>query len=421
MKIDRSTEVKPVAEERVLMDESFRPLWMFIRYNGILPDFLDHENVNRLFFIARFLVTSFIAGTILIYTAFELFELVVEIPKTNDKTKTVFVLLYFLFGLFGLICLHQCVLYQKEFVQFFKDWKNFEIQSLEYFHGIKNRKRIKVLYFVYAMILAKILLIGFFWNLMQPNIPAFLSHSSFLRNKLGIPLLIFITVIFAYFSHVFSFLGEITPTVFYYHAGCIIEDLDRGLKHISEEVYFKSLDLKQSDTSFDATLIISNLNLQFQTVRPFRNVWEKYETIFDWVQRANKLFAILILSGYSAVFIFSATSIYMALKNLTESYMLALGFFSLFICSCLRTLFMNRLMSHLVISCGKLKSTVAELLSRKWTLLSEEDRLLLASFRSRLDTEVLAASPFDLYSVNPSNLLTMLSLIVTYTIVLLQF
>ena len=82
---------------------------------------------------------------------------------------------------------------------------------------------------------------------------------------------------------------------------------------------------------------------------------------------------------------------------------------------------MNRLMSHLTLAQEDLKTSLAALLSQNWQLLCEDDRKLLVAFHTRFDNGKLAASPFNLYNVKPSNILSMLSLIVTYVIVIIQF
>ena len=70
------------------------------------------------------------------------------------------------------------------------------------------------------------------------------------------------------------------------------------------------------------------------------------------------------------------------------------------------TSLINRLLSHLYLSSGKLQKVIAGLLSDEWYLLSDEDRQLLVSFQFRLDKYGLAACPFNLFTVKPTNLLT---------------
>ena len=421
MEIDRSTEVKPVADERVLLDDSLRPLWMFIRYNGILPNFLDQENRNCLFYIFRLLFTSSIVLTILMYTAFELFQLVTEIPKTNQIFNFVYVFSFLLVGLNSLSCQIQTFMHHKEFLQFFKDWKIFEMQSLEHFHGIKKTKTINMLYFVFGSLLVQIIIGSLLFNYMEPNSVCFFSYYSSLRKVVNVHFLCLVTSVFSYFANVYIFLAEIIPTLFFYHAGCIVEDLERELKYISEEVYSRILNVKHRASVNNSAPLISNLSIQFKGVRSVRNVWEKYETVFDWVSKGNELFGSLILISYFMIFTLCVISSYMTLDTYKTSPRLSLCFFIIFLLSTSRTLLMNRLMSHLVSSGDNLKSTTALILTRKWDKIPEKDRHVLVTFQARLNNEKIAASPFHLFTVHPSNILSMMSLIVTYIIVLLQF
>lgn len=99
---------------------------------------------------------------------------------------------------------------------------------------------------------------------------------------------------------------------------------------------------------------------------------------------------------------------------------LVAGYFTFKSAEWIRTVTVNRLVSHLHLSCGQLQASAAALLSQKWHSLAEEDRSLLVAFQARLSYGTLAASPFEMYAVKPSNLVSMLSLILTYIVVLLQ-
>ena len=420
MKIDHSTRVKPVTDERVLLDDSLRPMWTFLRWNGILPDFLGQETERGLSYGARFLWTLVIAVLIASYFVFELHQLFVEIPEMNSTYGSVIILSLLINGFFGLGCMYVCCTNYKNFQLFFRDWKALEKQSMEYFVGVKKRKPVIILYFIYVMMMVKIVFICTFWNMLEPNRTCFLSSNPDLKDALGVNILTLITPIFSYFTHTYQFLGELVPTLFFYHAGCVVEDLEREVEYVSEVIYSSTLNIKQLATATDSVPIISSIALQFQSIGPFSRIWEKYETILLMVNRANKLFGTSILFGYSAVFIYCSISCFMSIKLFTVSPALAIGFLTVFLCATSRMLLMNRLMSHLLLSCQQLKSTTAATLGRKWHLLPEEDRLVLTSFHARLDNQELSANPFDLYTVNPSNLMSILSLIVTYTIVLLQ-
>ena len=119
-----------------------------------------------------------------------------------------------------------------------------------------------MLYGVYMGTAVGLLLTGSFWSFLQPERICFLSYYSIFRDKLGLPLLVFLSTIFTYFGHLFTFLGEIVPTVFFYHAGCVVEVLEKELKHVSDVVGF--------ETYTGGAAIISNWNAHFKKLNLFR-------------------------------------------------------------------------------------------------------------------------------------------------------
>lgn len=420
MKTDQLTKVKPVTEERILLDASLRPLWVYMRYNQIFPDFSSRGKANRVFYITRFLFTLLVVSIVLIFTAFMLYRLV-GTAKIGDKKGFAIIFFFAIIGLYSIAFQYQCLIHRHEFQQFFKDWKLVEMQTLEYFLCAKEKNVVKVFYVVYLTLLWIIVISIFFWNYMQPSAPFFLSSIPYLRDKLHISVIYLITAVCQYFIHIYFLMGEVIPPLFFFHAGCVIEDLEREMKHISEVYYSKGLNLMQPAFSIAGASAATNPKAQVKNVTHFRRVWEKYEITVHWVNRANELFGTLILFGYSGMFILCSVSSYLAIENVFKDPAIAALFTGIFMLNTLRIILINRLMSNLIFSCEELKSTVAFILSEKWHMLSEEEHLLLVSFKTRLAKEEMAASPFALYSVNPGNLLSMLSLVVTYAITLVQF
>ena len=415
MKTSQFTKVKPVADEKVLLDDSLRPLWMFVSWNRFLPDFSGQEE-NRTFYIVRSLMISSVVLIALSYTSFESFQFVTETLKNESKHNGVIVLCFLFVGLYSLVSQYQLCMHQKEIRQFLKGWKMFEMKSLKYSRGIKNKKAIKLFYAMYLVIICQIILTVFFWNFWYKSAPFFLSYLELFRKYLSTIQLCLITTFVQYFVHVYTFMAEIVPSLFYYHAGCAVEDIRRELEHIVEVFYSKSSNLKQPALLTDGIYAASKRH-----VARFRCLWEKYETITRWVTRANQLFGTLLIFCYSGTFILCSFTSYMAIHNFSQEPFLSLGFTGVFLLLALRISFVNRLASQMIFSCSKLKLATALILSQKWDVLPKEDRSLLIHFHTRLNKEELAASPFYMYSVNPNNLLSMFSLIVTYAAVFLQF
>lgn len=86
-----------------------------------------------------------------------------------------------------------------------------------------------------------------------------------------------------------------------------------------------------------------------------------------------------------------------------------------------------RLVSTIVI-CSRLytagqhlQSKLSRFLAMKWFHLKPCERQFFTTFLLRVQDRETAASPLGLYLIRPSILLTLLSLLITYLIVLLQF
>ena len=71
-------------------------------------------------------------------------------------------------------------------------------------------------------------------------------------------------------------------------------------------------------------------------------------------------------------------------------------------------------------SSSKLKGTASSLLSRHCYKMSKEDRDLTVLFINRLQDHQLAACPLGLYCVTNAIMLTILSLTISYVIILVQ-
>lgn len=85
-----------------------------------------------------------------------------------------------------------------------------------------------------------------------------------------------------------------------------------------------------------------------------------------------------------------------------------------------RLLFSVRMISNVQKYADKLLTTVSNLWVSQCNYTSKEQSRVIKAFLSRLQFVQLSACPGDLYAPTPSVLLTLLSLIHSYTIILLQ-
>ena len=124
---DQMTEVRPMVDERVLLDDSLRPMWTFFRFNGLLPDFCHRQQKTRLrYFIHAmiiFLAALLLINYLIIKTA-SLYYL------NHRSRREIFIIMSgTISSLFALYFLRHYLKFGDEFSQLFNDWRAVEVQT----------------------------------------------------------------------------------------------------------------------------------------------------------------------------------------------------------------------------------------------------------------------------------------------------
>ena len=405
-------EALPRLNDRVLLDDSLRPYWMLLRFNGLLPDWCGQEHCNWFFSSVRFIVT-FVAVSLVSTNFLSCISLLISSSNLFENGLTTLYMACLMS--YGLQFMYRYMRYGDEFLQFYSDWREIETNVL-YDTSVVKKKRInKLLHIYFFGKLFTFPLVVYLVCLRQP-FPSFsfiFDPSS--SNSMTIHLCAFITAITVYFCRIYMILGEVVPTLFFYHVGCVVEDIQSELQ---ETFFSREMSSNDSVIAIDNT-VNSISHVQLRNVNTFQHVWEKYETVQGFVNRANQLLGASIFCVDIYAFLSIGFGVRHVLMYKTITKLLVL--FVRRITEVLQFVLMNRLMSRPTLAQEELKTSLVALLSQKWQLLCEDDRILLVAFQVRLDSLKLAASPFNLYQVKPSNILSMLSLIVTYVIVLIQF
>ena len=405
-------EDPPRLNDRVLLDDSLRPFWMLLRFNGLHPDWCGQHQRNRFFRSVRFIVT-FVA-VLLVST--NCLSLICVLFSSGDLYENRGRTLYLTSGmLYGLQFMYRNIVYRDEFLQFYSDWRKIEINISNDSSVAKKRRINKLLYVYFFGIVLAYSIATYFLNILQP-IPSFYCiFNASLSESMPIHLYAFIRAIIFYFYHIYVTLGEVVPTLFFYHVGCVVEDIQREL----QETFFSiEMSSNNSAIAIDNT-VNSHSTVQLRNVNTFQHVWEKYETVHGFVKRANQLLGASILCIDISAFLLMCSGFYYALQNISIAEKLVFAVVRLI--ETLQFISLNHLMSYPTFAQEELKTSLAALLSQKWQLLCEDDRRFLVAFHTRLDSVKLAASPFKLYNVKMSNILSMVSLVITYVIVLIQF
>ena len=411
-------KVEETGDERVLLNDSFGPIWTFLQYNGILFDFCCPTKENGLSYKTRFIYTVFVALIVWSYAALQSVHLIIGMWSTSSSEFDVCSLFGIVAATSAGIALYQYSIHWKKFQQFFIDWKKVEIQCSEFSNSIKTKKVVRRLYMMYLIMLISSLMLFYYLNINFPDWSIFFSYYPLISDTFNIYFISWVNTINFYYIYIYYYLCEVIPALFFYHAGCLVENLVRMLYHTTTQLHSKHRHVVESTNSVSDVNI--EIDVQYPNQKSFRLICNGYQTVIRFVNEVNNLFAVLIICSQLRSFFMNCTLFYASFKCLVDSSALTSIVSFLFLTEILRTVFVNRLMSHLYLSRIELQDTLADLLSTKWYLLSEKDREFLLVFQSRLNKGEVGACPFNLYTIKPTNLLSMLSLIVTYTIALIQ-
>ena len=145
-----------------------------------------------------------------------------------------------------------------------------------------------------------------------------------------------------------------------------------------------------------------------------------YEILSNLVKRANRLFGILMLVNHGANIFIICAMVYSMLYNFKSSGTDATIYFVVFLSFTYLLLVGYFLAAQLNSASFKLRFTLSSLMARHSVHLTEKNLRVASSFLAHLQEDPLAACPLNLYSATTSKLLTLLSLIISYVIVLLQ-
>jgi len=210
----------------------------------------------------------------------------------------------------------------------------------------------------------------------------------------------FFTFMSFLFMVVFLTIVDVVPVMVYFHAAKMIEALKIRLESRLNE----------------------NQVNNYEAIHP---IWSHFEKLRVLIHRADNLFGPMIIFNHGVNFFiicaitFSILNAFAmgSVRNEFEQfpvYLIGLFFFAG------RLLLTVHLMLEVHSSAEKLLSTLACLSTQHWKYFDEKGHRILHSFLCRLQNVQLAVCPSGFYKITPSILLTMLSLIISYTIILLQ-
>ena len=395
----RPQVTRPNSNEPVFLEDILQPLWIYLRNSGIHHSFLpmnDHHRIRR---IIRYTSTVSIVLLILTFNFFQLTQLIIQTANRKNIADISVNVVLTSVSLMGVLFSYQFYVRHDQLAKFFEDWKQFEISIPSNCNTGRREFFSRILVAVFTLIYVYPIFC-FYDNLTHPNKPIFFSYFEIFQEIFGLQFLALINAVSLLFIQIFYLLSESIPPLFFYQASFVIENLGKELQNIC-------------------------LSLRKQHLVHLRNenhyllIWKKYESIQRLVNRANELFGITMVFNQFLFFCCTCICIYQAVTLSLEDLLLDPLFFADIFVSIVRNVVCYRLFSRLYLSWVELKRIVATLLSEEWYLLPQNHRDYLTTFLIRVNSEGLAANPLNLYTIDPTSLLRLLGMHVSYIILLL--
>lgn len=397
------------------LEKSLSPLWKSTYYLGLTFDWCRPipkkswlSIISRCFIIFATFVT-------LLYSTSSLALALIEVIRNSESMILVIVLEMTALSdqLIILVAYSYFVFNRRKLQAFFSDWKQIE-EPLDIYKGFDPSKMkrtciiIYTLYYIYTLcnlftsIYAEV--IGNDDGSGPSDIDGDLIASYYpelVSNSFYISLVKFQNAFLEFLTVVFCPLIDIAPLMVYYHAARIVDGMTSEIQ-----------DDSSPSNSTKSEVVYS--------------LWSRFEALTVMVRRTDKLFGPMVILCHGYLFTMICGLIYCFMKLTLDcrigEVFLSVPLFFLFwtIFLPIRLLLSIFLVSKLEGSTAALISATALHFNKRLHRLEKEEQKIVRYFLDRLNQIKLAACPAGLYKIKPSINLTMLSLIVTYTIILLQ-
>jgi len=410
----------------ILLIETLKLLLTMLKFTGIRLDWETNSMassplINVIKKLFRIFV-MFLAFLILFgYASFMLFKIIVrnsEIDLINDSYSSAMMISILLRNLLFAIPLINNSLnllffafIRGKLVKMIQDFDSFESQYILHteitkntFDILKKRRRIgfiTVIFTNFAMCLSYNYI-----HFLMPYVSVFFINDETMCSIFSIPVLLMVEVVSTFFVMLLHILVDLIPPLIYFHSGAAMRVINDEIND-NKETLFSNQDVDEKMNDHHLTLL---------------QIWSKYDGVRQLVKRADELFGWMLLFDFGIKFFMVCLLSYALLT--TSQYNSAsatIACFFAMIAYTIRIVNTVFLLSEVQESRELLTSQMSS--HRNNYLLDMAPQMLkvFSAFKSEVKSDQLAASPLGLFTVNPALMLTMLSLIVTCLVILIQF
>lgn len=401
----------------ISLKETLSPWWKLTRCFGILCNWCHRYEDNKYYLvnIIRYITIGVHLFVMLALTVFEFFRLAVTVFTMTSIHAIIPFFVWFVSFPVTLFSQFYYLYYRDDFLSFFEEWSDFEKElSLKISHHsvVSVFKKTKLKLYVTKFFITMGVLSGLTIVVtLSPEAPYLISYYPVVRDVLTVSVTGTIHIANLAVILLITSLCDAVPSIVFYHFGLEV----RVLKEEIEQVFtvFKSSkkDYKLSTIGCNSTEIFST---------KLRQLWRYYEKIRKCVERANSLYGVLIFLNHGMKFFVILTMLYSVFHQYKIFPEVAAINFAILMGNLFDFTYCTLLNAELYCASERLRAALGSLLSEHWDSIPKDERDVLVIFLSRLQTDPLAANPVGMYKVMPSILLTLISLTVSYVVILLQ-
>jgi len=319
-------------------------------------------------------------------------------------------------------------LLRKKIMQLIENFNSLETQqhvstitTTERFEKLARKRRNAFIIFIstnFCMFLGAVLI--FF---KESGLPVFITGNTTMIRIFPMYAIQTAEVMMVLFLMLYQIIADLVPSFIYYHAGSVIQAINDEIEEKKELLFSRKLStLHQRDES--NSLDNSMKKEEDSPSRILLQIWSKYDRLRKLIKTTDELFGFMLLVDFGTKFFMICLLSYFLLYVHSIFYIpreVIIASFFVMIIYVIRLVCSVSLMSEVHKSREILTSQTSTHLNTYLLDMDTQVRKVFSFFKSEMNANQLAASPMSLFVVNPALLLTMLSLIVTYLLILLQF
>lgn len=402
-------EITNVAHQ-ITLKETLSPLWKTSYYCGFLFDWCHSIRHPGIISISiRWICIFFVMSLLFFFSFLDAVRFCIDL--TQQREGLVAHSVHFFPRLVALATQITFLVYRNNIINYFNDWS----VSVERPKTISKRfgsvKRTStIIYVIYCSF-------NIFHDANDSWIPIFdisndlfgdfILTMSYFKENLWASLTYRATKFTtSLFSMVFFAIADLVPAFAYYHAALALDDLINDVESISSTIGSNQF-TEGNKRSTDLVDLI-------------QSYWSRFGAIRQRIRKADHIFGPLIIFNHGTLFFAICGTFHDLTESLLNNTASVMPIMLLSLVTLISRLFLGvSIMMKVFSFANQLEITLADFLSTHWNTLNENEHRILSSFMSELQNSQLAVSPSSLYNIKPSIFLSMLSLMITYTIILL--